>query len=94
MLAVPTSRLDYLLHMYFKILKNYNEIRSIKIKTKIMEECPVAHDVEVYVSINWILNIEGEVQSIWDLSISGLQKYKGNDSLEVRRGGQKNLVGS
>jgi hypothetical protein len=26
----------------------------------------------------WILDLEGEVHSIWDLWISGLQKCKGN----------------
>ena len=28
--------------------------------------------------IHWILDLEGEVHSIWDLWISGLQKCKGN----------------
>ena len=33
----------------------------------------------------WIWDLEGEVHSIWDLWISGLQKYKGNGYVEVGR---------
>ena len=40
-----------------------------------------------------ILDLEGEVHSIWDLWISGLQEYKGNVIFEVGRGGQQFLVG-
>ena len=37
--------------------------------------------------IYWILNLEGEMHSIWDLWISGLQECKGNGFFEVRRMG-------
>ena len=43
---------------------------------------------------NWILDFEGEVHSMWDLCISGLQKCKGNTFIEVGRGRQKFSVGS
>ena len=33
----------------------------------------------------WILNLEGEVHSVWDLWISELQEYKGNGFFKVRR---------
>ena len=33
--------------------------------------------------IYWILDLEGEVHSIWDLWISGLQECKGNGFFEV-----------
>ena len=45
----------------------------------------------------WILDLEGEVHSIWDLWTSGLQECKGNGFFEVRRAcnnfrsGPKNL---
>jgi hypothetical protein len=41
-----------------------------------------------------ILDLEGEVHSIWDLWISGLQKCKDNDFFEVRRDRHKFAVGS
>ena len=42
----------------------------------------------------WILDLEGEVHSIWDLRISGLQKCKSNGFSKVRRDEQKFLVRS
>ena len=44
--------------------------------------------------IYWILDLEGEVHSIWDLWISGLQECKGNGFFEVGQGGQQFSVGS
>ena len=44
--------------------------------------------------IYWSLDLEGEVHSIWDLWISGLQECKGNGFFRSRAGGQKFLVGS
>ena len=32
----------------------------------------------IYIYIYWILDLEGELHSIWDLWISGLQECKGN----------------
>ena len=43
--------------------------------------------------IYWILDIEGEVHSIWDLWISGLQECKGNGYFEVERAGKKSRLG-
>ena len=43
--------------------------------------------------IYWILDLEGEVHSIWDLWISGLQECKDNDFFEVV-GRQQFSVGS
>ena len=37
--------------------------------------------------IYWILDLEGEMHSIWDLWISGLQECKGNGFFEVGRAG-------
>ena len=39
--------------------------------------------------IYWILDLEDEVHSIWDLWISGLQECKGIGLFKVGRGGQK-----
>ncbi len=44
--------------------------------------------------IYWILDLEGEVHSIWDLQSSGLQECKGNVFFEVGRVGQQFSVGS
>lgn len=35
--------------------------------------------------IYWLLNLEGEVHSIWNLLINDLQEYKDNDFFEVGR---------
>ena len=43
--------------------------------------------------IYWILDLEGEVHSIWDLQSSGLQECKSNIFFEVGRGGQQFSVG-
>ena len=42
----------------------------------------------------WILDLEGEVHSIWDWRISGLQKCNNNGFFKVGRGGLKFLGGS
>ena len=39
--------------------------------------------------IYWILDLEGEVHSIWDMWISGLQECKSNGFFEVGRCGQQ-----
>ena len=44
--------------------------------------------------IYWILDLEGEVDSIWDLWVSGLQECKSNDFFRNRAGGQQFSVGS
>jgi hypothetical protein len=43
--------------------------------------------------IYWIIDLEGEVHSIWDLYSIGLQECKGNVSFEVWRGGQQFSIG-
>ena len=54
-----------------------------------------------YLSTHWkwtyiyyILDLEGEVHSIWDMWRSGLQECEGNDFFEVGWGGQSFPVGS
>ena len=41
----------------------------------------------------WILDLEGEVHSIWDLWSTNLQECKGHIFFEVGRGGQHVSVG-
>ena len=43
--------------------------------------------------IYWILDLEGEVHSIWDLLSSNLQECKGNIFFEVGQSGQHISVG-
>ena len=45
------------------------------------------------VIIYWILDLEGEMHSIWDLWKSGLQECKGNGFFKVGWGGQQFSVG-
>ena len=35
----------------------------------------------------WILDLEGEVHSIWDMWVSGLQECKSNEFFKIRRAG-------
>ena len=50
----------------------------------------IAYSLNGSEHIYWILDLEGEVHSIYDLWISGLQECKGNGFFEVSRvGGQK-----
>ena len=44
--------------------------------------------------IYWILDLEGEVHSMWDLWITGLQECKGNGFFRSQAGGQQFLVRS
>ena len=50
--------------------------------------------IYIYIDIYRILDLEGEVHSIWDLWISGLQECKGNGFFQSRVGGSKFSVGS
>jgi hypothetical protein len=50
--------------------------------------------MEVNIYIYWILDLEDEVHSIWDLWIIGLQECKANDFFKVGCDGHKFLVGS
>ena len=43
--------------------------------------------------IYWIFDLEGEMHSIWDFWISGLQECKNNGFVEVGQGGQEFSVG-
>ena len=47
-----------------------------------------------YEHVYWILDLEGEVHSIWDLWVSGLQECKSNDFFQNRAGGQQFSGGS
>ena len=44
--------------------------------------------------IYWILDVEGEVHSIWDLRVSGLQECKSYGFFQNRAGGQQFSGGS
>ena len=44
--------------------------------------------------IYWIWDLEGEVHSIWDLCVSGLQECKGTDFFEVRQTGSSFRAGT
>jgi hypothetical protein len=54
----------------------------------------IAHLLNGSEHIYWILDLEGEVHSIWDLWISGLQECKDIDFFEVGRDRHKFAVGS
>ena len=43
--------------------------------------------------IYWIWDLEGEVQLVWDLCVSGLQECKGKDFFEVGRAGSSFRAG-
>ena len=47
-----------------------------------------------YTYIYWILDLEGEVHSIWNLWRSDLQECKGDDFFKDMQGGKKISVGS
>ena len=81
---ILTSKLNYMLYWQFHF-KNEISINHLFTQWKWMY---------IYIYICWILNLEGEVHSTWDLWISGLQESKGNGFFEVRHGGQKFLVRS
>ena len=54
----------------------------------------IAHLLNGSEQIYWVSYLEGEVHSIWDLWISGLQECKGNGLFKVGWNGQKFSVGS
>ena len=55
--------------------------------TLIMKSLPIAYLLNGSEHIYWILDLEGEVHSIWDLWLSGLQECKGNGFFEDGRTG-------
>ena len=62
--------------------------------TSKMKSQSIAYLLNESEHIYWILDLEGEMHSIWDLWRSGLQECKSNGFFEVGRGGQKFSVGS
>ena len=52
--------------------------------TLIVKSQSIAYLLNGSEHVYWILDLEGEVHSIWDLWISGLQECKGNSFFEVR----------
>ena len=58
-----------------------------------MKSQPIAYLPIGSAHIYWILDLEGEVHSIWDLWSSGLQELKCNFFFEVGRDEQHILVG-
>ena len=61
--------------------------------TLIMKSQSIAYLLNGSEHIHWILTLEGEVHSIWDLQPSGLQEYKNIVFFEVGRGGQQFSIG-
>ena len=58
-----------------------------------MKSQSIAHLLNGSEHVYWILDLEGEVHSIWDLWISGLQECKGNGFFKVGRASNlENLV--
>ena len=51
--------------------------------TLIMKSQSIAYVLNKNEHIYWILDLKGEVHSIWDLWISGLQNCKGNGFFKV-----------
>jgi hypothetical protein len=49
------------------------------------ESQSIAYLLDESEHLSWILDLEGEVHSIWDIYISGLQECKGNGCFEVGR---------
>ena len=44
-----------------------------------MKPQSIAHSLNGNEHIYWVLDLEGEVHSIWDLWVSGLQECKSNE---------------
>ena len=59
-----------------------------------MKSQPIAYLLNGSEDIYWILDLEGEVHSIWDLWINGLQECKGNGFFKVGRAGSSFWSGS
>ena len=62
--------------------------------TLTMKPQSIAHLLNGNEHIYWILDLEGEVQSIWDLWASGLQECKSNEFFGNQASGQQFSVGS
>ena len=62
--------------------------------TLTMKPQSIAHLLNGNKHIYWILDLEGEVHSTWDLWVSGLQECKSNEVFRNRAGGQQFLVKS
>ena len=62
--------------------------------TLIMKPQSIAHLLNGSEHIYWILDLEGEVHSIWDLWESGLQECKSNEFFQNRACGQQFSCGS
>ena len=60
--------------------------------TLIMNPQSIAHLLNGSEHIYWILNLEGEVHSIWDLWVSGLQECKSNEFFS-KSGGRVAVLG-
>ena len=58
-----------------------------------MKSQSIAYFLNESEHIYWIWNLEGEVHSIWDLWVSGLQECKGNGFFKVRQAGNNIWTG-
>ena len=52
-----------------------------------MKSQSIAYLPNESVHMHWILGLEGELHSMWDLWTSGLQECKGNNVFEAEQGG-------
>jgi hypothetical protein len=79
---------DFVMFLISKLYRCFINGFTSRIKSQSIVELPTrsAH-------IHWILDLEGEVHSIWDLWSNNLQEYKGNIFFEVGWGGQHISVG-
>ena len=62
--------------------------------TLTMKPQSIAHLLHRNEHIYWMLDLEDEVHSIWDLWVSDLQECKSNDFFQNPVGGQQFAVGS
>jgi hypothetical protein len=73
---------DFVMFLTSKLITWFIGGFTLKMKSQ-----SIAYLLDESEHIYWILDLEGEVHSIWDLWINSLQKYKGNGFFEVGRAG-------
>ena len=76
----PDANEGYVIFSTSKLITCFIEGFTLKMKSQLIT-CVLNRSEHVY----WILNLGGEVHSIWDLWINGLQECKGNDFSKVGR---------
>ena len=78
---------DFVIFLISKLIRCFINGFTSRMKSQSIAWLPIG-SAHIY----WILDLEGEVHSIWDLWSSGLQECKGHIFFEVGRGGQHVLV--